>query len=140
MKWFIIIGAINAFLSVALGAFGAHGLEGKIEPKYLETWETGVQYQMFHALGLVAIGIIAGNVPASSLLSWSGWLMLIGIILFSGSLYVLSVSGIKVLGAITPFRWGIISYRLGIVNCLCGEAFVKDRTLDYCNRGSFIFT
>lgn len=103
MKWFIIIGAINAFLSVALGAFGAHGLEGKIEPKYLETWETGVQYQMFHALGLVAIGIIAGNVPASSLLSWSGWLMLIGIILFSGSLYVLSVSGIKVLGAITPF-------------------------------------
>lgn len=103
MKLFIIIGAINAFLSVALGAFGAHGLEGKIEPKYLETWETGVQYQMYHALGLIAIGMIGGNVPASSLLSWSGWLMLIGIILFSGSLFVLSVSGIKVLGAITPF-------------------------------------
>lgn len=103
MKTFIILGAINAFLAVALGAFGAHGLENKLEPKYLEIWKTGVQYQMFHALGLVAIGIISGKVEASSLLSWSGWLMLIGIILFSGSLYVLSTSGIKVLGAITPF-------------------------------------
>lgn len=103
MKTFIILGAINAFLSVALGAFGAHGLENKLEPKYLEIWKTGVQYQMFHALGLIAIGIISGKVGASSLLSWSGWLMLIGIILFSGSLYVLSTSGIKVLGAVTPF-------------------------------------
>lgn len=103
MKTFIILGAVNAFLSVALGAFGAHGLENKLEPKYLEIWKTGVQYQMFHALGLLAIGIISGKVGASSLLSWSGWLMLIGIILFSGSLYVLSTSGIKVLGAITPF-------------------------------------
>ncbi|MBM7714431.1 DUF423 domain-containing protein [Siminovitchia sp. FSL H7-0308] len=103
MKTFIILGAINAFLSVALGAFGAHGLENKLEPKYLEIWKTGVQYQMFHAMGLIAIGIISGKIGASSLLSWSGWLMLIGIILFSGSLYVLSTSGIKVLGAITPF-------------------------------------
>lgn len=102
MKLFIILGAINAFMAVALGAFGAHGLEGKIEPKYLKTWETGVQYQMFHALGLVAVGILCGNISASSLLSWSGWLMLAGTILFSGSLYVLSISGIKVLGAITP--------------------------------------
>jgi uncharacterized membrane protein YgdD (TMEM256/DUF423 family) len=103
MKLFIILGAINAFLSVALGAFGAHGLEGKIEPKYLETWKTGVTYQMFHALGLLVIGILLGKVPASSLLSSSGWLMFIGIVLFSGSLYVLSVTRISVLGAITPF-------------------------------------
>ncbi|MBS4200754.1 DUF423 domain-containing protein [Bacillus sp. FJAT-49732] len=102
MKVFIIIGAINAFLAVALGAFGAHGLEGKLEPKYLEVWKTGVTYQMFHALGLIAIGIIGRNIPVSSLLSWSGWTMLIGIILFSGSLYILSTSGIKILGAITP--------------------------------------
>jgi uncharacterized membrane protein YgdD (TMEM256/DUF423 family) len=103
MKIFIILGAINAFLSVALGAFGAHGLEGKIEPKYLETWKTGVTYQMFHAVGLLVIGILLGKVPASSLLSSSGWLMFIGILLFSGSLYVLSVTRISVLGAITPF-------------------------------------
>ncbi|HLU21803.1 DUF423 domain-containing protein [Lederbergia graminis] len=102
MKIFIIIGAINALLSVGLGAFGAHALEGKIEPKYLDVWKTGVQYQMFHALGILAIGILSRNVPVSGLLSWSGWLMFIGIIIFSGSLYVLSVSGIKVLGAITP--------------------------------------
>lgn len=102
LKIFIILGALNALLAVALGAFGAHGLEGKLEPKYLEVWKTGVQYEMFHAIGLLAIGILAGKYPASSLLSWSGWTMLIGIILFSGSLYVLSTSGIKVLGAITP--------------------------------------
>ncbi|MBS4223488.1 DUF423 domain-containing protein [Lederbergia citrea] len=102
MKAFIIFGAINALLAVGLGAFGAHALEDKLEPKYLEVWKTGVTYQMFHALGLIAIGILVGNVPASSLLSWSGWLMLTGIILFSGSLYILSISGIKVLGAITP--------------------------------------
>ncbi|MEW4308252.1 DUF423 domain-containing protein [Rossellomorea marisflavi] len=102
MKTFIIIGAINAFLSVALGAFGAHALEGKISVKYIETWNTGVQYQMFHAIGILIIGVMLGNLAPSSLLSWSGWLMLIGTILFSGSLYVLSLSGIKVLGAITP--------------------------------------
>jgi uncharacterized membrane protein YgdD (TMEM256/DUF423 family) len=102
MKLFIIIGAVNAFLAVALGAFGAHGLEGKVPAKYLETWQTGVTYQMFHAVGILIIGILLGNLPASSLLNWSGWLMLIGIILFSGSLYVLTLTQISVLGAITP--------------------------------------
>lgn len=102
MKLFIIIGAINAFLSVALGAFGAHGLEGKVEPKYLEIWKTGVQYQMFHAAGMILVGILIGQVQASSMLNWSGWMMLIGTIIFSGSLYALTLSGIKVLGAITP--------------------------------------
>jgi uncharacterized membrane protein YgdD (TMEM256/DUF423 family) len=102
MKLFIIIGAVNAFLAVALGAFGAHGLEGKVPAKYLETWQTGVTYQMFHAVGILIIGILLGNLPATSLLSWSGWLMLIGIILFSGSLYVLTLTQISVLGAITP--------------------------------------
>jgi uncharacterized membrane protein YgdD (TMEM256/DUF423 family) len=102
MKLFIIIGAVNAFLAVAIGAFGAHGLEGKVPAKYLETWQTGVTYQMFHAVGILIIGILLGNLPATSLLSWSGWLMLIGIILFSGSLYVLTLTQISVLGAITP--------------------------------------
>lgn len=102
MKLFIVLGAINAFLAVALGAFGAHGLEGKVEPKYLEIWKTGVTYQMFHATGLFVIGILLGKFPLSSLLTWSGSLMFIGIILFSGSLYVLAVTQISVLGAITP--------------------------------------
>ncbi|TYS17952.1 DUF423 domain-containing protein [Rossellomorea vietnamensis] len=102
MKTFIIIGAINAFLSVAFGAFGAHALEGKISQKYIDTWNTGVLYQMFHSMGILIIGVLMGNIASSSLLNWSGWLMLIGIVLFSGSLYILSLSGIKVLGAITP--------------------------------------
>ena len=103
MKLFIILGAVNAFLAVALGAFGAHGLEGKLEPKYLEIWKTGVTYQMFHALGLLVIGVLAGKLPTSSLISTSGWLMVTGILLFSGSLYVLSLTKISILGAITPF-------------------------------------
>lgn len=103
MKLFIILGALNAFLSIALGAFGAHGLEKMVEPKYLEIWKTGVQYQMFHATGLLIIGVLLGKFPANALLSWSGWMMLIGIILFSGSLYILTVTKIGVLGAITPF-------------------------------------
>ncbi|MCB5236323.1 MULTISPECIES: DUF423 domain-containing protein [Niallia] len=102
MKAFIIIGAINALLSVALGAFGAHGLEGKIPEKYLETWKTGVTYQMFHSTGLILIGLLLGKFPESSLLNWAGWLMFIGIILFAGSLYILAVTQIKILGAITP--------------------------------------
>ena len=102
MKVFIILGAINAFIAVALGAFGAHGLADKLEPKYLEIWKTGVTYQMFHATGLFIIGLLIGKVPNASLFTWSGWLMLIGIILFSGSLYILSVTQINKLGAITP--------------------------------------
>jgi uncharacterized membrane protein YgdD (TMEM256/DUF423 family) len=102
MKLFIIIGAINAFLAVALGAFGAHGLADKLEPKYLEIWKTGVTYQMFHATGLFVISLLLGKVGSSSLFSWSGWLMLAGIILFSGSLYILSVTQMSKLGAITP--------------------------------------
>lgn len=102
MKLFIILGAINAFLSVGLGAFGAHGLEGKLEPKYIDIWEKAVKYQMFHSTGLLIVGMLLGKFPSSSLLSWSGWLMFIGILLFAGSLYVLAVTQISVLGAITP--------------------------------------
>jgi len=104
MPFFIIAGAINAFIAVAFGAFGAHALKEKLSEKYLAIWETAVQYQMYHAIGLIVIGIlmstnIIGNV---SQLSWAGYLMLSGIVIFSGSLYVLSLSGIGILGAITP--------------------------------------
>jgi len=102
MNIFVFLGAINACISVALGAFGAHGLKEFMDQKYLDIWETGVRYEMYHALGLIAIGILSGTLRSSALLSWSGWLMLIGIVLFSGSLYVLSLTKISVLGAITP--------------------------------------
>jgi uncharacterized membrane protein YgdD (TMEM256/DUF423 family) len=117
MKTFIFLGALNAFLAVALGAFGAHGLEGKIPDRYLEIWKTAVQYQMFHALGLFVVGLLLGKFPQASLISAAGWIMFIGIVLFSGSLYVLSVTQIKPLGAITPFggvafliAWVLIGY------------------------------
>ncbi len=102
MKIFVIIGALFAALSVAFGAFGAHMLERILEPKYLETWGTGVTYQMLHAVGIILVGLLMGKLPGNALLSWSGWLMLIGILLFSGSLYVLSITKISMLGAITP--------------------------------------
>jgi uncharacterized membrane protein YgdD (TMEM256/DUF423 family) len=102
LKAFIIVGAINAFLAVALGAFGAHGLKGKLDAYYLDIWKTGVTYQMFHAIGILIIAILLGKVPMSSLFTWSGWLMLVGIIFFSGSLYILSLTKVGVLGAITP--------------------------------------
>ncbi|MCD7034738.1 DUF423 domain-containing protein [Metabacillus sp. GX 13764] len=102
MKTFIIAAAVNAFLAVALGAFGAHGLEGKIPEKYLKIWQTGVQYQMFHAAGLFVIALLLNKLPQAGILNWSGWLMVAGIILFSGSLYILSLTQVGVLGAITP--------------------------------------
>ena len=87
LKFFIIAGAINGFLSVALGAFGAHLLEGRVADKYLATWETAVQYQMFHALALVAIGILMSSkvLGPVSQLNTAGYLILAGIIIFSGS-------------------------------------------------------
>lgn len=104
MKFFLIAGALNGMLSVALGAFGAHMLEGRVADKYLATWQTAVQYQMFHSIGLIAVAILMSSAligPLSSL-SWAGYLMLAGIVIFSGSLYILSLTGIGMLGAITP--------------------------------------
>ncbi|AQU80357.1 MULTISPECIES: DUF423 domain-containing protein [Planococcus] len=104
MKFFLIAGAVNALLSVAFGAFGAHLLEGRVADKYLDTWQTAVQYQMFHSIGLIVVAILMSSTLLGSLssLSWAGYLMLAGIVIFSGSLYVLSLTGIGVLGAITP--------------------------------------
>ncbi|EGL13382.1 MULTISPECIES: DUF423 domain-containing protein [Paenibacillus] len=104
MRLFMMLGSINMFLAVALGAFGAHMLKTKISADMLAVYQTGVQYHMIHAVGLIAIGLAADRLTQNqSLVNASGWAILIGIILFSGSLYVLSLSGIKVLGAITPF-------------------------------------
>jgi uncharacterized membrane protein YgdD (TMEM256/DUF423 family) len=102
-KLFLILGGINAALVVMLGAFGAHGLKTKLTAEMLAVYQTGVHYHLFHALGLLAVGLVASQIADSVWLKWSGWLMLLGIILFSGSLYVLSVSGMRWLGMVTPF-------------------------------------
>lgn len=104
MPFFIIAGAVNAAIAVMLGAFGAHALKEKLSERYLAIWETAVQYQMFHAIGLLVIGVLASSalLGQNTQLNWAGYLILAGIIIFSGSLYALSLSGIGVLGAITP--------------------------------------
>lgn len=99
------------FLSVALGAFGAHGLEGKVSERMLANWQTGVHYHMAHALGLLFIGLLSERIGASSLISGGGWFLLVGILLFSGSLYVMALTGVKTLGAVTPF--GGVSFLIG---------------------------
>ena len=102
-KLFIALGSLNAALAVLLGAFGAHVLKLKLTEASLAIYQTGVHYHFYHALGLILAGIIImQNAPASTF-RWSGWLMLTGIILFSGSLYLLSITNIRWLGAITPF-------------------------------------
>ncbi|WP_146552940.1 DUF423 domain-containing protein [Rummeliibacillus sp. SL167] len=104
MKFNMIAGAVFALLSVAFGAFGAHALKNVLTEHYAAVWETAVHYQMFHAIGLIVIGILMSKslLGPTSMLSRAGILMFIGVILFSGSLYVLSITQIKVLGAITP--------------------------------------
>ena len=85
-----------------MGAFGAHGLKAILSPGMLTVYQTGVTYQMWHALGLIGIAHIRQRVPESKLVSWAGWLMFIGILLFSGSLYLLAILDLKWLGMITP--------------------------------------
>jgi uncharacterized membrane protein YgdD (TMEM256/DUF423 family) len=101
-RLFLAAGGIAALLAVALGAFGAHALKTRVPPEMLAVWHTGVEYHLFHALGLLAVGFVATRLPESALLKASGWLMLGGIVLFSGSLYALALSGERWLGAVTP--------------------------------------
>jgi uncharacterized membrane protein YgdD (TMEM256/DUF423 family) len=110
-KIFLMLGSLNAFLSVALGAFGAHALKSRLSPDMLNVYQTGVQYHMIHSIGLILIALLADKLGNSSMVNVSGWALFIGIVLFSGSLYALSLSGVKVLGAITPL--GGVSFLLG---------------------------
>lgn len=104
MKKFIVTGALHGFLAVALGAFGAHALKDVVDEYGLSIWETAVQYQMFHATGLLVIGLLMSSKLLGEVkqLKLAGIFFNLGIVFFAGSLYVLAVSGIKVLGAITP--------------------------------------
>ncbi len=96
----IISGVLCALLGVVLGAFAAHGLKHSLDDYQKAIWQTAVQYQMYHALGLILIGLLSHSLKIN--LNRPGWIMLSGILLFSGSLYLLSLSGIKALGMITP--------------------------------------
>lgn len=98
----VILASLSLAVGVAAGAFGAHGLKRILSADMLQIWQTGVLYHLIHALGMLALAALMGRFPASSLLGWAGLLMFIGIIFFSGSLYVLALSGTKWLGAVTP--------------------------------------
>ncbi len=96
------VGAVSAALAVLLGAFGAHALKVRLAPEQLATFETGVRYQLFHALGLLAAAWAVGRYGPGPAV-WGGWLLLLGTVLFSGSLYLLSLTGVRGLGLVTPF-------------------------------------
>ena len=100
-RLFSTLGAVSGFLAVATGALAAHGLEGRFTLEALAWWETGAQYQMYHALALLAAAWAASRRP-SGLATAAGWFFVAGIILFSGSLYALALTGVRSLGAITP--------------------------------------
>jgi len=102
-KLFLILGTLAAALGVVLGAFGAHALRAKLGPDLLTVWNTAVQYQIWHALGLLLIGLTAMHLPESGPLRWAGGLLVLGIVLFSGSLYGLVLAGTRGLGVVTPF-------------------------------------
>ncbi len=104
MKMFMLAGSISAALAVALGAFGAHALKARVEPAMLDVYQTAVQYHFYHALGLFVVAMAAAHLPsgASGPVKWAGLAMITGTVLFSGSLYLMSLTGQRWLGAITP--------------------------------------
>lgn len=101
-KLFVVLGALLAALGVALGAYGAHALRARLAPELLAVYQTAAQYHVWHALGLLAVGLLCNILPANGWLKASGWLFVLGIVLFSGSLYLLAVTGTRWLGAVTP--------------------------------------
>jgi uncharacterized membrane protein YgdD (TMEM256/DUF423 family) len=101
-RTFLALGAASAAISVAAGAFGAHALKARLPPDLLAVFETGARYQMYHAVGLALAGWAASR-HAGAAAAWAGWLFLAGTLLFSGSLYALALSGVRALGAVTPF-------------------------------------
>jgi uncharacterized membrane protein YgdD (TMEM256/DUF423 family) len=113
----VALGAVLGGVAVAVGAFGAHGLQGRVSPEMLNVFEVGVRYQMYHALALVLLGLFAGRGPAPAPIEVppgvgpAAWLFLVGVALFSGSLYALVLTGTRWLGAITPL--GGVSFLAG---------------------------
>ena len=109
-RFFFVAGTIAAFIAVALGAFGAHSLRTKLSPEMLNIFEVGVRYQMYHALGLIAVAWAITRWPEANL-NAAGWAFIVGIVIFSGSLYILSITDTRWLGAITPI--GGLAFLIG---------------------------
>lgn len=114
----IVIGSLLAALAVAAGAFGAHMLKAVLDPPMLAVFETAVRYQMYHALGIIAVGLVDRLFEASRVTT-AAWLLLAGVLLFSGSLYAVSLLGVRWLGAITPIGgvafilgWSLLGWRI----------------------------
>ena len=117
---FLAIASVLGGISVILGAFASHALKDRLSDRALEIWETGTKYQMYHALALILIALLITRLPASTSLVVAGYAFIAGILLFSGSLYALSLSGIKWLGAITPL--GGVAFIIGWI-CLAVAAW-----------------
>jgi uncharacterized membrane protein YgdD (TMEM256/DUF423 family) len=101
-RTFLLIGSVLGFLGVTFGAFGAHGLKPRLSADMLAVFETGVRYHMYHSLALLLVAAAIGHIGEARLLTAAGWFFFAGILLFSGSLYALALSGVGMLGAITP--------------------------------------
>lgn len=115
---FLMAGSIAGFFAVGLGAFAAHGLKAKVAPEMLSVFQTGVQYQMYHALALIAVGILIKLYGNLSPFQTSGWLFIAGILLFSGSLYGLALGGPRLLGPVTPL--GGVCFLIGWIALFIG--------------------
>ncbi len=123
--YWALTGCVLAFLGVAAGAFGAHALKTRLEPEMRDVFEVAVRYQQYHALALLAVGMLASRAGVESrLLSAGLWLLLTGIVLFSGSLYALSLTGSRWLGAVTPL--GGAAFLVGW-GCLALVFFLRGR-------------
>ena len=101
-RTFLLIGSVFGFLGVAFGAFGAHALRSRLSSDMLAVFETGVRYQMYHAVAILIVAAAIGRLGPVPLLAAAGWIFAAGIVLFSGSLYALTLTGVGTLGAITP--------------------------------------
>jgi uncharacterized membrane protein YgdD (TMEM256/DUF423 family) len=101
-RTFLLIGAVLGFLGVALGAFAAHGLKNRLSPEMLEVFDTGVRYHMYHTFAVLIVAAAIGHIGNARLLAMAGWFFFAGILLFSGSLYALALTGVGILGAVTP--------------------------------------
>lgn len=120
MKILVLIGALYGFLSVALGAFGAHALESKLSESMLSVWDKAVHYQMFHSLIIIVSGLALMKYESAALVG-AGWTFIIGVLLFSGSLYIYSTTGMRMMAMITPF--GGVFFLIGWI--LFGYAMIK---------------